>query len=76
MKRGDVVIGGIYEVRVGRDLVPVRVAHEESTFGGARGWRGTSLVTGRGIWIRSAARLRRAMTQEEADQRVERGGEP
>lgn len=54
MKKQDVVIGGIYIVRVSDKLAKVRI-DRVSTFGG---WDGTNLATGRSIRIRTAAKLR------------------
>jgi hypothetical protein len=55
MKRQDVQIGSTYIVKVSGMLTKVRITGE-SPYGG---WRGTNLVTGREVRIRSAARLRR-----------------
>jgi len=54
MKKAEVVIGGVYIVRVSDKLAKVRI-DRESCFGG---WDGTNLATGRAIRIRTAAKLR------------------
>jgi hypothetical protein len=55
MKRQDVQIGSTYIVKVSGMLTKVRITGESPY----SGWRGTNLVTGREVRIRSAARLRR-----------------
>jgi len=54
MNKADVVLKGVYVVKVSGRLVKVRV-DRISVFGG---WYGTNLATGREVRIRSAARLR------------------
>ncbi len=54
MKKADIVIGGIYAVKVSGRIVPVRITRP----GCFRGWEGKNLETGRMIQIKSAARLR------------------
>ncbi len=58
MKRQDVQIGSTYIVKVSGVLAKVRITGE-SPYGG---WVGRTVVTGRELRIRSAARLRRPAT--------------
>jgi hypothetical protein len=55
MKKADVVIGGVYVVKVSGWETPVRI-DRVSPYGG---WEGTNIKTGRRIRIKSAQRLRR-----------------
>jgi len=55
MKRAEVQIGGIYVVKVSGRLTAVEIL-SNCPYGG---WNGRNLVTGYGVRIRSAARLRR-----------------
>ena len=55
MKKTEVAIGKVYIVKVSGVLAKVRL-DSESPYGG---WNGTNLGTGRGVRIRSAAKLRR-----------------
>jgi hypothetical protein len=61
MKKGDVILGQVYAVKVSGRLQPVRVV-AESPHGG---WVGRNLLTGRAVRIRSAARLRRPIPPAE-----------
>jgi hypothetical protein len=54
MRDRDVEIGGVYAVKVGDRVVPVRILHP-SPWGG---WYGENLRTGRRVQIRSGRRLR------------------
>jgi hypothetical protein len=54
MKKRDVGIGSTYVAKVSGKLTRVRITRQ-SPYGG---WDGINLATGRGIRIRSAARLR------------------
>lgn len=55
MKKADVVLNKVYVVKVSGRLTKVRL-DSESPYGG---WKGTNLVTGREVYIRTAAKLRR-----------------
>jgi len=55
MKKNEITIGGMYAAKVSGKVVPVRIAGE-SPYGG---WEAINTITGRGVRIRSAARLRR-----------------
>ena len=66
MRRAQIEMGGVYEVRVSGTLVPVRIRSEHWK----SGWDGVNVLTGREIRIRTAGRLRRAMTDEEVDAAV------
>ena len=63
MKKKDVEIGGIYQVRVGQWLVRVRITGE-SRYGG---WDAVNLRTNRAIRIRSAQRLRKRFDAPKTD---------
>lgn len=54
MKKTEVIIGGLYSVKVSGQVVPVRII-AESPHGG---WVGKNEVTGKEVRIRTAARLR------------------
>jgi hypothetical protein len=54
MKKGDVILGQGYAVKVSGRLQPVRLVAESPR----GGWVGRNLQTGRAVRIRSAARLR------------------
>jgi len=58
MKKRDVQVGERYEAKVSGKLVWVRIT-SESEHGG---WNAKNTVTGREVRIRSAQRLRRALT--------------
>jgi hypothetical protein len=58
MTKAKVSIGTTYIVKVSRKLAKVRLTRE-SEYGG---WYGTNLATGREIRIRTAGRLRSAIT--------------
>lgn len=60
MKKNQITIGGIYAAKVSGKVVPVAIV-QENPLGG---WNGVNLVTHRGVRIRSAARLRRAVNQQ------------
>ncbi|MFW5841558.1 MAG: hypothetical protein ACOCZE_13325, partial [Planctomycetota bacterium] len=61
MKKTDVTIGGIYQVKVSGKLVPVRVDEEHP--GG--GWSGTNQDTGKTVRIKTAQRLRKRLADAE-----------
>ncbi len=61
MKKSDVEIGATYLVKVGSNLVPVRITREHD----AGGWEGTSDKTGKTIRIKSPQRLRKRVTAPE-----------
>lgn len=54
IRTADVEVGAVYAVKVSGKIVAVRVIAEAE--GG--GWIGTSRLTGRNVWIKSAQRLR------------------
>ena len=54
MRKAEVVIGGVYIVKVSDKLAKVRI-DRVSVFGG---WDGTNLATRRAVRIRTAAKLR------------------
>jgi hypothetical protein len=54
MKKADVHLGATYLVKVGGNLVPVRIDREHDN----GGWEGTSAKTGKTIRIKSPQRLR------------------
>ena len=56
MRKMDVLVGGVYEVRVSGRIAPVRLIAEHWS---GKGWDGVNIVTGRDIRIPTAARLRR-----------------
>lgn len=60
MKKQDVQIGRQYVVKVSGKLVPVSIV-QENPLGG---WNGINVLTGRGVRIRSAARLRRPVSKQ------------
>jgi len=60
VKKNQITIGGIYAAKVSGKVVPVAIV-QENPLGG---WNGVNLVTHRGVRIRSAARLRRAVNQQ------------
>lgn len=60
MKRRDVELGGHYVARISGRMAVVRL-DRESPHGG---WDATNVVTGRSVWIRSAAKLRRPSSAE------------
>lgn len=57
MKKNEVQIGGVYTAKVSDKVVQVRVDAEKGT-----GWSATNLVTGKAIYIKSAQRLREAVS--------------
>ncbi len=63
MRKDEVRLTDMYEVKVSGILVPVRVIRNAP--GG--GWVGLNLVTGREVRIKTAARLRRRLNAAEAD---------
>jgi hypothetical protein len=57
MKKNEIKIGGHYVAKVSGKLVPVAIV-QENPLGG---WNGLNMTTHRGVRIRSAARLRKAL---------------
>jgi hypothetical protein len=55
MNAREVEIGSIYAVKVSGRIVPVRI--ERASAGG--GWHARNVSTGRGVRIKTAAKLRR-----------------
>ena len=62
MKKTNVELGCCYLAKISGRLSPVRIL-DESVYGG---WRGKNLRTQRDVRIRSAQKLRRVLTAEEA----------
>ena len=60
MKKAEVQIGNTYIAKVSGVLAKVRITGE-SPYGG---WNGRNLATGREVRIRSAARLRRPVSEQ------------
>ena len=60
MKKNEITIGGTYVCKVSGRLVPIRIV-QENPMGG---WTAISLTTGRGVRVRTAARLRRPVAKE------------
>jgi hypothetical protein len=60
MKKGDVVLGQVYALKVSGRIQSVRLV-AESPHGG---WVGRNLQNGRAVRIRSAARLRYPVPQD------------
>lgn len=60
MKKQDVQIGKHYVAKVSGKLVPVAIV-QENPMGG---WNGINVQTGRGVRIRTAARLRHPVRQQ------------
>lgn len=54
MKRKSVEIGGVYVAKISGRMVPVKLLRE-SPYGG---WDGRNEITGRDVWIKTAAKLR------------------
>jgi hypothetical protein len=64
-----VVVGNHYIVKVASGLTVVRIMREHQGYGRQRkAWIGQNLKTGREIFIKSAAKLRREATNEEVKQ--------
>ena len=61
MKKADVEIGGVYQVKVTGKLAPVRI-DGESRYGG---WDGTNLRTNRSVRVKSASKLRKRLDEPE-----------
>jgi hypothetical protein len=61
VKKKDVRIGGVYQVKVSGQLQQVKI-QQESPYGG---WDGINLRTKRSVRIRSAARLRRELSAKD-----------
>jgi hypothetical protein len=61
MKKQDVALGQVYAVQVSGRIQPVRLV-AESPYGG---WVGRNEQTGREVRIRSAARLRYPIQQDQ-----------
>jgi len=59
MKKDEVKVGGVYAAKVSDKLVPVRL-ESENPHGG---WNATNLKTGKSVRIKSAQRLREAVTE-------------
>lgn len=61
MRKHEVEIGQVYLVKVSQKLVPVRIDNK-SIYGG---WFGTNLKTARQVRIKSAAKLRRILNEDQ-----------
>jgi hypothetical protein len=72
MLKADVVLKGVYVVKVSGKLVRVRV-DRVCEFGG---WYGTNLATGREIRIRTAAKLRRPVLPQKGIEQSQAGIPP
>src|SRR3954466_14302023 len=59
MKKDDVKVGGTYSVKVGEQVVPVKITEEKWTGDKHTGWAGVNTLTNRAVRIKSAQRLRR-----------------
>jgi hypothetical protein len=64
MKKNEVKINAVYLVKVSGQITLVKLVME-SRYGG---WDGTNLVTGRAVWIRTTARLRREIPADKVDE--------
>ena len=60
MRKNEISVGGTYVCKVSGRLVPIRVV-QENPLGG---WNAINIITGRGVRVRSAARLRRAVQSQ------------
>ena len=60
MKKSEISVGGTYVCKVSGRLVPVRIV-QDNPLGG---WNAINVTTGRGVRVRSAARLRRAVQSQ------------
>jgi len=79
MNKDQVKEGSVYAVKVSGAVVPVRIdnAYErlgrfnsfKRTHATAMGWKGTNLLTGREVRIRSAAKLRHELEKDTTSQR-------
>ena len=59
MKKNEVEIGATYRARLHGNFVDVRIESESTNFSGRTGWNATNMKTGRSVYIKSAAKLRR-----------------
>ena len=64
MRKKDVRVGGIYEVKVSGRIAPVRLRAEHWT---GKGWEGINILTGRDIRVPTAARLRCPVVEDMSD---------
>jgi len=67
MKKDQVVIGNVYTAKVSGGVVPVRITDEKWTGDKHTGWAGVNTQTGRAVRIKSAQRLRAAVTAPAAE---------
>jgi len=63
VKAKDVSIGNHYTAKISGEVVVIKLL---SDWHGGRGWHGLNLRTGRTVHIKSAAKLRRAVSMSEA----------
>ncbi len=68
MRKAQIEVGGVYEVRVSGNLVPVRIRGKHYI----SGWDAENVLTGREIRVRTAARLRRAMSEDQVQDALTR----
>src|SRR3954467_1577747 len=66
MKKDDVKVGGTYSVKVGEQVVPVKITEEKWTGDKHTGWAGVNTLTNRAVRIKSAQRLRGLVEGEAA----------
>ena len=64
MRKKDVRVGGVYEVKVSGRVQPVRIRAEHWT---GKGWEGINILTGRDIRVPTAARLRCPVVEDMSD---------
>ncbi len=68
MRKAQIEVGGVYEVRVSGNLVPVRIRGKHYI----SGRDAENVITGRDVRIRTAARLRRPMSEDVVDAAIQR----
>ena len=67
MKKNDVQIGRYYWAKVSGGLTIVKIMGCDCLYGG---WQAINTKTGQGIYVKTAARLRRLATQYEVWHRI------
>lgn len=67
MLKCEVAIGKVYTARIGANIVPVKIIAASG-----RGYQGRNLKTGRDVYLKSAAKLRREVTEAVASPKVDR----
>ncbi len=58
MKQNDVKVGGTYSMKVGAEVVSVRITDERWKGNSLDGWVGVNLKTNRSVRIKTAQKLR------------------